>query len=196
MTHQTTAARVFGATFLLTFAALASACNTGGDSHAAASGDVEVNAAVSAGAKADVPSQPAPAKSAAAQLEAGSARGQAQADTTASPVPARAQVPGEVPAAPGRAQLDLTAAQLAEASARLNALANGASVEASAQPGTPSLKVSKGGLNVVDAKVQGGTPSLNVAKAGTLIDANVQAGNPSLNIDGLKASAGAAANTK
>lgn len=192
MTHRTTAAGVFPATAFLLLAALASACNTGGDSRAAASGSVEGNAEVSATAKAGVPAKPARGESA-VQLEASSARGKAQADVAARPAPARAQAQGEPAAAAGRAQLDLAAAQLAEAGGRLNAVANGMSVEASAQPGNPSLKVSKGGNSALEAKVQGGNPSLNVGEAGTLIDANVQAGKPSLSIGGLKAQANASA---
>jgi hypothetical protein len=197
MTHRTTTACVFRALSLLTLGALASACNSGGDSPAAASGSVEAKADVSSSAKAPAPAQPARTEPA-AQREARSTRGQAQADIAASPAQARTQRPGELPATPGAAQLDLAAAQLAEAGARLKAAAEGTSIEASTEPGTPSLKVNKGGQSVIDAKVQGGSPSLNVGQAGTLIDANVQAGKPSLNLGGLEAQAkaSAGANTK
>ncbi len=113
------------------------------------------------------------------------------ASETTRPYPAGARL--EARAAPGQAQLDVAAAQLAEASARLNAVPHAAaSVEAKAQPGNPSLKVGKASSQV-DAKVQEGNPSLKVGKAGTLIDANVQPGKPSLNIGGLKLEANASA---
>jgi hypothetical protein len=163
MTTLAPAARVFRVAFFLAFAALTSACETGGDGPGAASANVEVTAEAKAGL---APSKTTLSDSAGARLEAR--------------------------AVPGQAQLDVAAAQLAEANARLNAVANaGASVEANAQPGNPSLKVGKSSA-VVDAKVQPGNPSLNIGKAGTLIDANVQAGSPSLNIGGLKAAATAA----
>jgi hypothetical protein len=201
MTNRNREARVLRATSFLAFAALACGCDTGGDSQGAASGNVEGKAEASAEAKAGVSvGKPARTESAEVRLDARPASGQAQADVAASP--AQAQLKAETPPAPGQAQLNLAAVQLAEASARLSAVAKGASVEASADPTTPSLKVSKDGNTVVDAKVQAGNPSLNLGKAGTLIDANVAAGNPSLNIGGLKppantsASAGTPANTK
>jgi len=171
MTTLAPAARVFRVAFFLTFAALTSACETGADSPGAASGSVEVNAE----AKAPLtPSKATLSDSTGARVEARAVPGQAQLDVGARPVL-------------GQAQLDDAAAQLAKASARLNGVANaGASVEANAQPGNPSLKVGKPSA-AVDAKVQAGNPSLNIGKAGTLIDANVQAGRPSLNIGGLKA---------
>jgi hypothetical protein len=172
MTTRTSA--VYRGVFFLSFAALASACNTGGDT--AASGNSEGKAEVSAETKAVNASKPVSAE---VRLEARPAPAQPQADLAAKPAPAQGELKAAAPAAvPGQPQLDLAASQLAEASARLNALAAGATVEAKGDPsGNPSLKVNQNGNTVVDAKVQAGNPSL---KAGGLIDANVQAGKPSL----------------
>jgi len=164
MTSRALAARGFSLAFLLASAALTSACERGGDAQGEASGNVETSTDTKASVTVN---KVTPSDSAGARVEGR--------------------------AAPGQAQLDVAAAQLAEANARLNEVANvGASVEDSAQPGNPSLKVNKPGA-LVDAKVQTGKPSLAVGKAGTLIDANVQAGQPSLNIGGLKAAASSSA---
>jgi hypothetical protein len=164
------------ATFFLALAALTSACETGAGSGAAAG-----NSEASAEAKAATTPSKAALSTTQVELPAGKA---AQADA-----PSRQIDPGTVP---GQAQLDLAAAQLAEANARLSNLAGAGAVKASAQPGGAKLEAAKSGA-VLDAKVQPGTPSLNVGKAGALIDANVQAGKPSLNIGGLKAAAKASA---
>jgi hypothetical protein len=159
---MTTRAPILRAVFFLTCTALSSACESGDGGQAAPSGNVEVKAA----AKADV-----------------TASQGTRADSTGAKVEARA--------VPGQAQLDVAAAQLAEANARLNDVGKaGASVEAKAQPGNPSLKVGTSSASV-GANVEAGKPSLSIGKAGTLIDANVQAGKPSLNIGGLKPAASA-----
>jgi hypothetical protein len=177
MTNRAPLARVFRATFFLSFAALSSACETSADGQGAAPGNVEVKAGLSA----NEATRPEPAG---ARLEARAVPSQPQLDVAAAqPVP-------------GQAQLNVAAAQLAEANARLTALSKaGASVDAKAQPANPSLKVGQASANV-DAKVQEGNPSLKVGKPGTLIDANVQAGKPSLNIGGLKLNASASAGTQ
>jgi hypothetical protein len=169
MTNRAPLARVFRATFFLSFAALSSACETSADGQGAAPGNVEVKAGLSA----NEATRPEPAVPSQPQLDVAAAQ----------PVP-------------GQAQLNVAAAQLAEANARLTALSKaGASVDAKAQPANPSLKVGQASANV-DAKVQEGNPSLKVGKPGTLIDANVQAGKPSLNIGGLKLNASASAGTQ
>src|SRR5687768_6952311 len=129
MTTRAPAVRVFRAAFFMTFAALISACEKGDGDQAAASGSVEVKA----GAQADVTASPAKA-----------------ADATGARVEARA--------VPGQAQLDVAAAQLAEANARLNDVGKASgSVEAKAQPGNPSLKVGTSSA-AVGANVKAGNP--------------------------------------
>ena len=180
MMTRAPAAHVLRSAFFLTLAALSSACETAGDGGAAASGTTEVKAAINAKSETKANSE-----------TKAEAKAEAKGDLTAGK-PAGSNFAGaavEAHATPGKAQLDVAAAQLATANAALNGVAKlRASVEANAQPGNPSLKVSKPGAEV-DAKVQAGNPSLNIGKAGALIDANVQAGKPSLNIGGLKAAA-------
>lgn len=175
MTTRAPAVCVFPAAFFLALGALTSACKTGGDPGAAS-----VNIGGSAEAKGATTSSRAAVSTSMTDLTAGKAT---QAGTPDRQLERRT--------VPGQAQLDLAAAQLAEANARLNNLGGiGASVNA--RPGSAKLEVSKPGA-AVDAQVQPGNPSLKLGKAVALLDAQVQAGKPSLNLGGLKASAKASA---
>jgi hypothetical protein len=177
MTTRAPAVSALPAASVLALAAFASACETGG-SPGAASGNTEASAEAKGATTSSNAAVTTTKTKAAAKAEVAAGKA-AQADSTGRQLEQRT--------VPGQAQLDLAAAQLAEANARLNNLAGvGAAVSANAQPGSAKLEAGKAGA-VVDAKVQPGNPSLNVGKAGTLIDANVQAGKPSLNIGGLKA---------